>query len=305
MKPTAFISYSWDSEDHRNWVEQLAAVLESNDIECKMDKFETFPGSDLEAFMNKGIEESEFVLCVCSDGYLAKTNDPTTGVGKESAIIQNLRKTNKAIPIIKNNHTRALPDFLASLFYCDLSHLDVFYDKSTRELQQFMTLLRVLHGRQEDIASPTIPSTNPFDTTVAIDRLIETKIKQSAYINPAFKGKVKFNYSNNGGSFLLGTGNYVFDTDWSSASNYSIHAYMDRVRAIALIESLDNIDNIETTEELDFTSRARTPKVGDAIVWINKWGHMAVTRILEVKARSHGSAHDELFFEYEIWNAPR
>ncbi|MCG1012151.1 TIR domain-containing protein [Tepidanaerobacter sp. GT38] len=39
--PTVFISYSWDSEEHENWVAFLAAKLRENGVDATIDKFET------------------------------------------------------------------------------------------------------------------------------------------------------------------------------------------------------------------------------------------------------------------------
>jgi len=39
--PTVFISYSWDSEEHENWVVFLAAKLRENGVDATIDKFET------------------------------------------------------------------------------------------------------------------------------------------------------------------------------------------------------------------------------------------------------------------------
>lgn len=305
MKPSVFISYSYDSTEHCEWVERLSAVLTRNDVSVTLDAFIVFPGSNLEEFMEKGLEESAFILCICSDGYLEKINCLNSGVSKEISIIKKLKKINHVIPVMRNNSTRQLPDFLDGCFYCDLSKLDVFHDKTSSEIRPFVNLLRVLHGKQQHLSEQNVSSKNPFDVSIAEDRIIETHIKQSTYINPAMAGTVRFKYNNNNGRFHIGSGKYSFETSWSHASNISIHAYKDYVAQIALIEQIGDINNIQTTEDLDFTSRARTANVGNAIVWLNKNGHMAITKIIGITARNHTYPSPELYFEYLIWDKPR
>ena len=38
METKVFISYSWDGEEHQEWVEQLATKLEEEGLEITFDK---------------------------------------------------------------------------------------------------------------------------------------------------------------------------------------------------------------------------------------------------------------------------
>ncbi|WP_121515136.1 toll/interleukin-1 receptor domain-containing protein [Petrotoga sp. HKA.pet.4.5] len=40
-KPTVFISYSWDSKEHQEWVKKLVDDLSSKGIEVNFDQKET------------------------------------------------------------------------------------------------------------------------------------------------------------------------------------------------------------------------------------------------------------------------
>jgi len=42
--PTTFISYSWESEELKSWVKDLATKLRSNGIDVKLDQWEVVPG---------------------------------------------------------------------------------------------------------------------------------------------------------------------------------------------------------------------------------------------------------------------
>ena len=59
--------------------------------------------------------------------------------------------------------------------------------------------------------------------------------------------------------------------------------------------------NVADFEKFDFTSRVRTVYAGEIVVWLNNYGHFAVTKIKKVLARSHGSEKDEITFEYKIY----
>ena len=47
------------------------------------------------------------------------------------------------------------------------------------------------------------------------------------YFSPAPTGRVIFDYSNNDGKFSIGSGPYMFETQWSKASDQRIHVYND------------------------------------------------------------------------------
>ena len=52
----------------------------------------------------------------------------------------------------------------------------------------------------------------------------------------------------------------------------------------------------------DFSSRCRTPQIGDIIIWKNVQGNYAGTKIISIKDDTRGADHDELTCEYIICN---
>ena len=103
--PTAFISYSWDSEQHKRWVKELATRLRRDGIDVKLDQWHTAPGDPLPKFMETSIRDNDFVLIICTPSYKAKSESRKGGVGYEGNIItgelfakQNRRKY---IPILR------------------------------------------------------------------------------------------------------------------------------------------------------------------------------------------------------------
>ena len=103
--PKVFISYSHDSQDHKKWVLDLASRLRNNGVDATIDQWELKPGDDLPHFMESHLRNSDYVLMICSERYVAKANSGTGGVGYEKMIVtadlmRNI-DSNKVIPIIR------------------------------------------------------------------------------------------------------------------------------------------------------------------------------------------------------------
>jgi hypothetical protein len=76
-----FISYSHDSEGHKNWVRSLAEYLLENGIDVVLDQWDVAIGDDLPAFMEQAIRNTDRVIAICTDAYVAKANSGAGGVG--------------------------------------------------------------------------------------------------------------------------------------------------------------------------------------------------------------------------------
>jgi hypothetical protein len=166
-------------------------------------------------------------------------------------------------------------------------------------------LVKRLYGFDKEIEPIVIEP--PFEKALSNERLLEAEIAKSAYINPAFAGIVDFNYSNNNGHYIIGSGKYEFCTAWSKASNTTIYAYKDKLGSgrIASIKNLEYIELFSSSEKMDFTSRVRSVSIGDAVVWINTYGNMAVTKILKIMDDSRNDPVDKLISEYEVFEKPK
>ena len=82
--PTAFISYSWDSEEHRRWVIALATRLRENGVDVVLDCWHLKLGADKTLFMEKAIRENDHVLLICPPKYKEKADSRLGGVGLEA-----------------------------------------------------------------------------------------------------------------------------------------------------------------------------------------------------------------------------
>ena len=85
--PTAFITYSWDDEDHKAWVKGLAERLRAGGVNVLLDIWGVAPGGQLPEFMERAVSDSDFVLVICTPGYRDRSDGRCGGVGYEGHII--------------------------------------------------------------------------------------------------------------------------------------------------------------------------------------------------------------------------
>ncbi len=116
-------------------------------------------------------------------------------------------------------------------------------------------------------------------------------------------GEAVFNYSSHNGRYVIGRGE--FETKWSRASDISIHVDHDppSIYGVALApREWRTIQQVVNASSLDYTTRVRTPCVGQIVVLRNKNGFYAAVRVLSIKDDTRGEDHDELRFQYVIQN---
>lgn len=297
IPPTVFISYSHDSDEHKNWVLQLSTRLRLNGVDVILDRWNLKLGSDLASFMERGLSKSQRIICICSDKYVKKANDGKGGAGYEKQIMTaeliKDQNTNWIIPLIKNNpEERKTPTFLGGRIY-------ISFEDSNLYESNYEELLRDLLD-EPVLAIPPIGK-NPFQTirNFAQQKFIPASEK---YISPATSGIVTFDYSNNNGKYAIGQGELLFETKWSKASNTSIHIYNDppSIRTIALVKDKKEIKEIKDARNYDNSSRARTINLNQIAVLQNSNGFYAAVKVLKIKDDSRGEMNDEISFEYFI-----
>jgi hypothetical protein len=128
--PKIFLSYSWTSEEHSNWVLQLATDLRGNGVDAILDKWHLKEGQDAHAFMERMVtdESVKKVAVICDRKYVERSDAREGGVGAESQIMSaELYGQVDQIKFVaicreKDEHGRALlPTFFKSRIYIDLS----------------------------------------------------------------------------------------------------------------------------------------------------------------------------------------
>lgn len=146
-----FISYSWTTPEHEEWVLELAKRLVGDGVEVVLDKWDSVEGQNLNAFMEKSVTDSTIqkVLVICDKLYTEKANGYKGGVGTETVIISNEvykdAEQTKFIPIIAEkgiDREVYIPVYFGSSKYIDLSSDEVFEEN-------YENLLRNLYGKPQ------------------------------------------------------------------------------------------------------------------------------------------------------------
>lgn len=119
-----FISYSWHSKEHIEWVQQLSQELSKHKIETVLDQKNLFPGEETTLFMEEGTTKQPVCIAICSTSYTEKANNRKRGVGYEISILTNEilegRKRFTIIPIIRDNPDKKKPTCFASTLHIDM-----------------------------------------------------------------------------------------------------------------------------------------------------------------------------------------
>jgi len=154
VNPRVFISYSWDSEEHRDWVLSLATRLRQGGVDVVLDEWNLGLGENRFHFMEQSVVSAEFILLVCTPLYAEKSNDREGGVGYEANIIttQIAEKTDKQkfIPVLRTGDWKSsLPVWLKQMVGCNLS-------ATPYSEPEYGKLLRTLHRQQ-----PVAPALGP------------------------------------------------------------------------------------------------------------------------------------------------
>ena len=137
-----FVSYSWESEDHRKWVLALATRLRQDGVEAMIDQTHLPLGARSPEFMERSVRESGCVLVVCTEIYKQRFDNRKGGAGYEGHIITgeiiNEVGENKFIPVLRSGERKnAVPSALVGIHGVDLS-------KDSED--EYRRLVKQLHG---------------------------------------------------------------------------------------------------------------------------------------------------------------
>lgn len=117
QQPKVFISYSWDSESHKEWVKRLTDSLIEKGVDAHLDQYDLELGDRLPKYMENQITNSDFVLIICTENYKKKADNRKSGVGYEGHIISGelllSADEKKFIPILRSDDIfNIMPIFL-------------------------------------------------------------------------------------------------------------------------------------------------------------------------------------------------
>jgi tetratricopeptide (TPR) repeat protein len=139
-----FISYSHETKQHNDVVLALANRLCKDGIECEVDQYQSSPEKGWQIWMEDKIEESKYVLIICTETYLRRfrkkeEDDKGKGVTWEGAIIStelynSQGRNKKFIPVVlSDTGLNFIPSILQSATAYNLKD-DDGYDNLYRRL---------------------------------------------------------------------------------------------------------------------------------------------------------------------------
>lgn len=298
----AFVSYSWDSTTHSDWVLQLATRLRRDAVDVVLDRWDTRLGSDLSLFMERAGDNAYRVLAIVTSAYARKADAAEGGVGYERKMITpSLMKDlhgHRVIPVLRDNPEGQLPRFLGAAKYID------FRDDGTYE-DRYYELLQELHGIQVTPKPPL--GKNPFIPLAEEEVAVALRQDPARYVMPALQGEVSFDYTNNNGQFVLGAGEREFTVDFSPAGHESIYIYNtpSDIKTVALAPGVKTPKEVGDASSWDSSSRYRTIRVGDAAILRNQNNYWAALFVDEVHTReSNPTGEPKVNFRYFIPAVP-
>ncbi len=133
--PKLFISYSWSSPEHEQFVINLATELRESGVDVILDKWDLKEGQDAIKFMEMMVNDPDVnkVAIISDEKYAKKADGRDGGVGTETQIISKEVYENQdqnkfvAIVVQKDDAGRpCLPTYYKSRIYIDLSEIDTY-----------------------------------------------------------------------------------------------------------------------------------------------------------------------------------
>lgn len=143
-KTSVFISYSWDSEEHRLWVKKLADELESDEqFHVIWDGYDLDSLIDKNLYMEKSVVDSDYILSIGTLKYKDKANNRKGGVGIETYLSvnehwDNMERTKKTKSIVILKEKDSTPTYLKGHFHIDFTN-DVEFSLNILKLKKQLT----------------------------------------------------------------------------------------------------------------------------------------------------------------------
>lgn len=143
--PVVFISYSWDSEEYKEWIRDFSEQLNDRGINVILDQNDLILGDPLPIFMEQSIAKSDYVLIMCTPKYKSKADSRKGGVGYEESIItsdvlfnQNHRKY--ITVLVSGTWETSTPIWANGKYGADLTQEETYID-------EFHKLVHTIKGK--------------------------------------------------------------------------------------------------------------------------------------------------------------
>jgi predicted Zn-dependent protease len=123
-------------------------------------------------------------------------------------------------------------------------------------------------------------------------------IDKNLYVSTALEGTVKdFDLTNNNGSFSIGAGKYLFNTQWSSCNINCVTLYNDLGLQISFASDAKEINQVTDVNKYQIAERTIRVPINGVVILKNKKGRYAVIKVTQIKVEN---ASVKLSFGYKI-----
>ncbi|UOH16899.1 toll/interleukin-1 receptor domain-containing protein [Acinetobacter sp. NyZ410] len=185
--PKIFISYSWSSPEHEEWVLELAESLMADGVDIALDKWALREGDDPIIFMESMVNDPTItkIIMIIDGKYTDRANQRHGGVGTESTILSqelySKRDKNKIVAVI------AEPDAPKPTFYAGRLHVDLSNDE--RYAEEYEKLVRWAYDKYK-YEKPKILGSAPSFIVAEDDQVaLFTNTQYKMAIDALEKGK--------------------------------------------------------------------------------------------------------------------
>jgi hypothetical protein len=198
--PIVFISYSWDSNEHKKWVINLADFLIKNGVDVILDQYELDAGNNMINFMELSVNKADKVLMIMTPNYKLKSTNRSGGTGFEYSLsveelYESQTNNKKFIPVLREgDKDSSIPGYLKSLIYHDMTNNDRF-------LADAFNLIRLIHeepelkkpklGNKPDFSN--VPDDPILEMAQSIDQLDKLEKKKKAY-SDSYESRTKLQH---------------------------------------------------------------------------------------------------------------
>lgn len=193
--PKLFISYSWSSPAHEQWVHNLATELVDAGVDVIYDKWDLKEGHDAFVFMEKMVTDPNIkkVIIVSDRIYAEKADGRSGGVGTETQIISpemyGKEIQNKFVAVVAErdeNGNEYLPIYCKSQIYIDLSNDDLYatnFEQLLRWAYDEPLYIKPKIGKKPSFLSETNPIR--LGTSASYRRALDAIKNDKSYTNGA------------------------------------------------------------------------------------------------------------------------
>ncbi len=228
--PVVFISYSWDSEDHKSWVRKFSDDLRTKyAVNTLLDQYNR-GGYDLIQFMSKGIEIADRVILIGTPIYKEKSEKYDGGAKYEdqliSAELYHKMGSSKFIPVLRmgkfDTSFKSLIETRTGFDMREESQYEMNLHRIAAELWNSpLNVAPALGPRPEFISDLTMPSVSnnlkELSTQQFVEevkRLLSTPYSEIAYTE-LIEGETRRAYE-----IIQANANYNFSITPESFSQY-------------------------------------------------------------------------------------